>query len=108
MRISYWSSDVCSSDLIAFGSDTRLPESGLTHCPFTANFTPPAPSNKRPRCASSGIATVYAELPNDNFHEEPSKSEEPCGGKELVSKCRPRGSPSLKKKQYTTNKRQQN
>src|SRR3546814_10863467 len=78
MRISDWSSDVCSSDLLG----DRGPAGAWAgwDCPLRLIFSGPAPTREREgdnhgRCTAQG------------------RSEERSGGKECVSTCRSRWSP---------------
>src|SRR3546814_19766680 len=110
MRISDWSSDVCSSDLV------RMPSSAA------ARITRIEIS---PRFATSSLRTGAGETSMEFFlrgawgtdinrartdqpvsRREAGRSEERRVGKECVSRCRSRGSPDHKKKnrkQHTTN-----
>src|SRR3546814_19577019 len=88
MRISDWSSDVCSSDLIAgMGivyqptfivadavADGRLEILELDHPPFD-------------------LGNIYAVYPPNEHLPAKVRSEERRVGKECVSQCRSRGSP---------------
>src|SRR3546814_5517361 len=80
MRISDWSSDVCSSDLPPDGQDLhRQPEFALS------NWTTTGPSSWPSRCAEP------EEIPAGETVNQ--RSEERRVGKECVSKCRSRWSP---------------
>src|SRR3546814_8388621 len=77
MRISDWSSDVCSSDLQAAGS----PPGGLFMSgPY---FSPPTGFHREPK-------TVLPHSPGDGHHPARERSEERRVGKECVSTCRSR------------------
>src|SRR3546814_9860362 len=82
MRISDWSSDVCSSDLLFNDYDTFLPEnpSGTSDRKLAPFLTNAAEIEKRKQVRRSGL-----ELRNH-------RSEERRVGKECVSKCRSRWS----------------
>src|SRR3546814_14002332 len=81
MRISDWSSDVCSSDLAPPGSEPPRPgevtPSGT--CSVPGGSSPPRP----------GAAPV----PGTTGPSDPGRSEERRVGKECVSTCRSRWSP---------------
>src|SRR3546814_8819696 len=91
MRISDWSSDVCSSDLVV----TRLvvPDSTwvmvtsapATGCPSAPRTWPATPAEVL--CANAGAAARATTRASD------SRSEERRVGKECVSTCRSRWSP---------------
>src|SRR3546814_6313112 len=84
MRISDWSSDVCSSDLIAFQHDLSAWEDVLGFASgfgFIGNFTyQKAGGSAREYRDADGPRTVF-------------RSEERRVGKECVSTCRSRWSP---------------
>src|SRR3546814_12454476 len=92
MRISDWSSDVCSSD---------LPVRICVRSSFTARFCVMRPVTENTRINSirpvSTPAEVQAELPaSDNATKttfDARRSEERRVGKECVSTCRSRWSP---------------
>src|SRR3546814_18420873 len=112
MRISDWSSDVCSSDLTAGGAERALDEHGegcrqeqrhqrqvgTQPDPLTARRW--APSRWRPqRHRYSRPPSLQAVL----HHEQ--RSEERRGGKECVRMWRSRWSPYNKKKQIDTKRK---
>src|SRR3546814_16601481 len=91
MRISDWSSDVCSSDLLALVADD-----GAGAWPLHAADGVRATRSPRLRAdAVSGAARRSAR------EQARRRSEERRGGKECVSKCRYRGSPDHTKKTTT-------
>src|SRR3546814_9336194 len=74
LRISDWSSDVCSSDL------------------------PSRSFEREPKCVSEDTGPLLGEmpsalLPKEIMADHPDRSEERSGGKECVSTCRSRWSP---------------
>src|SRR3546814_19164824 len=81
MRISDWSSDVCSSDLItdAFDAIVGSAEIGVAK---------PAPAAFRAAAEAIGLPTERCAFVDDN-----ARSEERRVGKECVSTCRSRWSP---------------
>src|SRR3546814_4910773 len=85
MRISDWSSDVCSSDLcrIARLADARL---GIAGIPQRARETGFDPGQR----VDSGVQSVLA---LDHEYSPFVRSEERRVGKECVSTCRSRWSP---------------
>src|SRR3546814_16957988 len=90
MRISDWSSDVCSSDLSSAGGRAAQPR------PMSSRWLPHARSwRSGARPTRSGDALP----PKD---EATSRSEERRGGKECVSTCRSRWSTEHEKKKQTT------
>src|SRR3546814_17270682 len=107
MRISDWSSDVCSSDLQwVIGEDTPIPI-----VPIVVNcFAPPLPCLSRVVAVGHALRDAIAALGTDKrvaivttgglSHRLPfpdwrrPRSEERRDGKECVSTCRSRGSPS--------------
>src|SRR3546814_15845379 len=104
MRISDWSADVCSSDLPAGGGGrTRVIENGTLIEKGGVNFShvfgsglPPSASAPRPELAGRGFEALGVSLvihPH-NPHVPTSRSEERRVGKECVSTCRYRWSPS--------------
>src|SRR3546814_12979261 len=95
MRISDWSSDVCSSDLKATSSRTQKQEfyrSRLIHFAEHTNlgqlFAPLCLQNQ-------GQSRIFPTLSNLNIlvHYKRNRSEERRVGKECVSTCRSRWSP---------------
>src|SRR3546814_16637174 len=120
MRISDWSSDVCSSDLLAArrGPECRPPTGGFRLQHLRREQIERAEANPRARqCAApldrkGGDQIVhFAPLDNaravDQPHRQPAnRSEERRVGKECVSTCRSRWSPYPEtKKQHTTRNR---
>src|SRR3546814_17854645 len=105
MRISDWSSDVCSSDLTGFeiGLASSITTHGLVGYGLMASST-----------LREGIAFGYKFLPTRlpylrlDFHVDGTqavvRSEERGVGKECVSPCRSRWSPNNKKKKTKNNK----
>src|SRR3546814_18967711 len=93
MRISDWSSDVCSSDLLAReGPGTRVRGAAPAGSQMRHRRTD-AP-RQHPLC----IAGVWRNLNVGGFR----RSEERRGGKECVSTCRSRWSPYHAKKHRNT------
>src|SRR3546814_7981031 len=78
MRISDWSSDVCSSDLIA-----------LSYRPFPVRRTP----RRHPPAFAYRLSSSAAVLPTQPPLSPHTRSEERRVGKECVSTCRSRWSP---------------
>src|SRR3546814_2183607 len=78
MRISDWSSDVCSSDLTSTSS--MAPQDERFHFPETGPSSPP----------DACSASPYSEL---DLRSGQHRSEERRVGKECVSTCRSRWSP---------------
>src|SRR3546814_16010258 len=101
MRISDWSSDVCSSDLRYFGrldwqvNDDHRVE--LTYQRLDEGSTSPddfSRSSNSPRV--TGLTTFFTSGTNSDYYSGRlySRSEERSVGKECVSTCRSRWSPS--------------
>src|SRR3546814_2918831 len=93
MRISDWSSDVCSSDLLVtiwreqIAQDGKLPRRvGFDQHRWMAGFE----KIFRP---ADDIRFCSLHIQLDKSHFRPSRSEERRVGKECVSKCRSRWSP---------------
>src|SRR3546814_14185198 len=86
MRISDWSSDVCSSDLAASGADK----------PSAAHDR----SGEHRTTAGSACACELRRARCRDFRSERNRSEERRVGKECVSTCRSRWSPYHYKKKY--------
>src|SRR3546814_19483038 len=84
MRISDWSSDVCSSDLVQNRSKR-----------FCSRVGCPAANDWNRTCSNIMLFTIW--FP-DFFGCDPRRSEESRVGKECVSTCRSRWSPYHKKK----------
>src|SRR3546814_6070125 len=86
MRISDWSSDVCSSDLVEIGRD-RLRRSG-------GGVDPRDTVVVFRRAAGRLVAQIVGTAAGMGFQIRPRRrSEERRVGKECVSKCRSRWSP---------------
>src|SRR3546814_15964766 len=109
MRISDWSSDVCSSDLPALIADpacdaymqvqVEIGEQGLF-------FTGKAVHHRRGQLVAKLPQDFQQPLIGITFVKE-DRSEERRVGKECVSTCRSRGSPyNYKKKKYKNYKQQ--
>src|SRR3546814_17687038 len=83
MRISDWSSDVCSSDLWSQTRQRPLPTQGRRYCyPFSA----------------SALSMIPAPIGPRRFPPKRNRSDERRVGKECVSTCRSRWSPYHSKK----------
>src|SRR3546814_15580938 len=95
MRISDWSSDVCSSDLIDLQT-ARLHVGGWTLDNLKLNATRPQPEHWRVSLDSHQAAGSLAWPAASGAI---ARSEERRVGKECVSTCRSRWSPEHKKKQ---------
>src|SRR3546814_12092567 len=107
MRISNWSSDVCSSDLVCCRPSVQvtvkrpgLPSSGFLY--FVLAIPPPVHVGKLPPRASTRHSFVIGGTqagycvgpPGLEMHRKTShRSEERRVGKECVSTCRSRWSP---------------
>src|SRR3546814_18854059 len=120
MRISDWSSDVCSSDLAAkaaklFGL-TRMEEKLLAEVPNRGSL-PPGPPTDPTIYRFYELVQVYGTTWKELIHEEfgdgimsaidfnmTMRSEERRVGKECVSTCRSRWSPYHTKKKKKKNK----
>src|SRR3546814_19632129 len=89
MRISDWSSDVCSSDL-AFISHAVLLDQGCPHCPIF-------PTAASRRSLGRVSVPVWLIILSDQLRIV-ARSEERRVGKECVSTCRYRWSPYHYKK----------
>src|SRR3546814_17385791 len=89
MRISDWSSDVCSSDLTKFGT-VRL------QCSPLDNRQECIPPSVRPNSDEEVIVTYFR-------YAGKGRSEERRVGKECVRPCRSRWSPYHKKKTKNNN-----
>src|SRR3546814_21071211 len=102
VRISDWSSDVCSSDLSPTMSRNRRPSvssiscsprTRVERCHVSAEATRRERHVKKPEIDTDYLLRILREL----------RSEERRVGKECVSTCRSRGSPyHIKKKQQKT------
>src|SRR3546814_16511833 len=99
MRISDWSSDVCSSDLSAFVETVRPVAQRLTiHAADRSRLLTTLPGvDRRQRQKTpdlAGIATASGERP------KPARSEERREGKGRVRTCRSRWPPYHSKKKH--------
>src|SRR3546814_20110241 len=83
MRISDWSSDVCSSDLPVIDT-TRLPASGLGAV-TSAGALPPKPEDPHANTDPSSFKAAHA-----CCDEATDRTEERSVGNECVSTCRSR------------------
>src|SRR3546814_7116215 len=94
MRISDWSSDVCSSDLVAFGPDTALLDrAGQAAIDRLLSEAAPAPGSVL-RLSVAGGQGGTAGLDRMALQRlESVRSEARRVGKECVSTCRSRWSP---------------
>src|SRR3546814_16384562 len=108
MRISDWSSDVCSSDLELFNPSSQIFTTADDPCDARFLNGGPDPTTRQANCAAAGLksdfeshivdATARGTLSgNPDLHNEKAKaltrSEERRVGKECVSTCRSRWSP---------------
>src|SRR3546814_12061041 len=104
MRISDWSSDVCSSDLWT-GRRRALRgewEAGEPRRRRRQPWRGPAPAGRR--CPTPPLLHTCVTRQQNNRTRTTARSEERRVGKECVSKCRSRWSPyHYKKKQITKN-----
>src|SRR3546814_16643782 len=102
MRISDWSSDVCSSDLDRPRPDDRVPGSRADHADQRGGAR-----RRRDRAAISGNRT-FAEIMFGEFmtYAFDQRSEERRVGKECVSTCRSRRWPYHYKKKNRKHKTQ--
>src|SRR3546814_16866411 len=96
MRISDWSSDVCSSDLLGHRRRRvdRWPAFGVNDCTVASVGTGTgdlAPANKGTTAVGSGKKNEAVALRSFKFIHD--RSEERRVGKECVSTCRSRWSP---------------
>src|SRR3546814_19569460 len=101
MRISDWSSDVCSSDLLLEGVGKsarqllrRGAHVGVRY--FSDFFAPKLPAAKKTRNAGNGATSFhqdYITFAVDRTGGMTFRSEERRVGKECVSTCRSRRSP---------------
>src|SRR3546814_12924435 len=101
MRISDWSSDVCSSDLPASAYGKKLPKRLMK--PKTSMTRPTTAQPLRTRIMPPKKHTVPFHFSRCASHRrvlwKPMRSEERRVGKECVSTCRSRWSPSHSKNQ---------
>src|SRR3546814_16335565 len=98
MRISDWSSDVCSSDLITMLTCLRGTGMPISDIRRYAELVRAGDGNEEARLAllTAHRQRVLAQLAEVTEHLgaiEGKRSEERRVGKECVSKCRARGSP---------------
>src|SRR3546814_11811081 len=109
MRISDWSSDVCSSDLTALtalwrGRKTVLGlVGGRCTKTGTVNFRDPILASTRTTIPSAQEDYPLADVPAKVMTWTADRSEERRVGKECVSTCRSRWSPYPEKKKKTKN-----
>src|SRR3546814_13542084 len=106
MRISDWSSDVCSSDLSPSTRLPRTPPPGSTCCPPARS-----PSRRRRSTSAStwptqGLVDGCCASVGPDPNRSPPRSEERRVGKECVSTCRSRWSPYHYKKKTIQYRRQ--
>src|SRR3546814_16454806 len=103
MRISDWSSDVCSSDLVAYAKEKLEPELKAIDpaCGFTFTQISGFPGLATP--ASAGVISLGKVLTGANRISKVSRSEERRVGKECVSTCKSRWSPSHSKNKSNSN-----
>src|SRR3546814_5151065 len=85
MRISDWSSDVCSSDLHTGGPAARSPQGGAGSASEVGDW--PGPADHRLVVDDRVVAGVVLSITDG------ARSEERRVGKECVSTCRSRWSP---------------
>src|SRR3546814_19387996 len=109
MRISDWSSDVCSSDLLvrptddAFGLECeRIHRDRRRSLLTQGQQVPPQIPGRNGRRALRNIAGVVVANHVAQSPGAPVRSEERRVGKECVSTCRSRRAPYLKTKKKTT------
>src|SRR3546814_10945908 len=95
MRISDWSSDVCSSDLVV-----DIPGRRLTKREFKLNTNLAEPTLENYQLASNG-GTISTGSGFKAYDPTQDRSEERRVGKECVSTCRYRWSPNDYKKSNT-------
>src|SRR3546814_12356617 len=108
MRISDWSSDVCSSDLLEAGVDIELPSGDAYLEPLAAlvtDGTVPVEIVDRAVLRALKQKEELGLLEPEVYEDAPPaavRSEERGVGKEGVSTCRSRGSPCTTKKHKPT------
>src|SRR3546814_16979771 len=105
MRISDWSSDVCSSDLLAAhgqlhpAQEVHLRQGDAVSRRRSALPRAAVMHAQAHRTHAQNTRTKRRNAKRSRSEHMPTRSEERRGGKEWVSKCRSRWSPShLKKK----------
>src|SRR3546814_3048324 len=84
MRISDWSSDVCSSDLAAFDGQAIVEQEHALACPMPQIAM---------RSGRNAEVAPHFLIDVDEARRRPRRSEERRVGKECVSPCRSRWSP---------------
>src|SRR3546814_13422047 len=99
MRISDWSSDVCSSDLVLVATDIAargIDVEGITH---VINYElPNVPESyvhrigRTARAGATGMAISFCDAEERAYLLDLERSEERSVGKECVRTCRSRGS----------------
>src|SRR3546814_11550520 len=97
MRISDWSSDVCSSDLLRFGGRETMETRIFGRLTAWQNWI----FNRPNAAGEKGALKLYGKGEQASF--DWNRSEERRVGKECVSKCRCRWSPYHKKKNTQPN-----
>src|SRR3546814_14563103 len=102
MRISDWSSDVCSSDLAAFRATLEEVTSAdlILHVRDMAN-TAHGAQKKQVMAVLADLGIVDLQTGECSIPILEVRSEERRGGKECVSPCRSRRSPYHSKKHVT-------
>src|SRR3546814_11018172 len=98
MRISDWSSDVCSSDLVveAGAMVVSVTATAVEVAPFddhVVDMTGHGSSHLRSRCRCVCVSPAEVSLTEGNGTAPLSRSEERRVGKECVSTCRSRWAP---------------
>src|SRR3546814_13813245 len=96
MRISDWSSDVCSSDLTSVIAKWLTVERGLEVVTFTADLGQGEeiePARAKARAMGIPDHHIFIEDLREEFVRDFVRSEERRVGKECVSRCRSRWSP---------------
>src|SRR3546814_16026467 len=96
MRISDWSSDVCSSDLLRYGPSTSLGSCSASYCSMLQGHS----GNSRPLLSQDfkvpgrkKRGPTFAGPPFLSCVSDQTRSEERRVGKECVSTCSSRWSP---------------